>query len=104
MTLSRRVGSMLGGDSVSVSGMSVREDDQIICKFGKTAVDGIYISEDRVVCVTPPARKESVVEFRIEVRRGNLNLTGGALYQYSKRIPQIIHNSVSIANHTSSIT
>lgn len=84
MTLSKRVGSLLGGDCVAVSGLSVREDDQITCKFGKTAVDGLYINEDQAVCVTPPARKESLVEFRINIVRGNLNITGGALYQYSK--------------------
>lgn len=85
VTLSKRVGTLFGGDCVLVSGMALHEDDEILCKFGKTAVDrGLYINENQAMCVTPPAREESFVEFTMEVRRGLVNLTGGALYQYSK--------------------
>lgn len=84
MTLSKRVGTLFGGDSVTIQGMSVREDDIIFCKFNESTVDGLFISENLAVCVTPPAKEESVVHFRIEIVRGSLNLTGGALFQYGK--------------------
>ena len=84
VTLSTRVGSLLGGDCVAVSGMTFHEDDQIICMFGKTAIEGLYINEDKAVCVSPPATVESIVEFKIKIMRGDLKLSGGALYQYSK--------------------
>jgi hypothetical protein len=69
---------------VIVTGIAYEEDDIVTCKFGKTVVDGLYINDTQSLCVTPPARVESTVEFTIEVRRGALNLTGGARFQYSK--------------------
>lgn len=84
LTLSKRAGSLLGGDYLIVSGLSLREDDEIFCMFDKTEVEGLYISETRALCITPPAKEESIVEFRTIVRRGTNNITGGALYQYRK--------------------
>ena len=69
---------------MTVTGMSIDEDDEITCTFGETTVDGIYMSEDQVMCVTPPAKEEAVVEFRLQLQRGSQSLVGGAQYQYSK--------------------
>jgi len=87
VTLSKRFGTLLGGDYVIVSGMSVEEEDIITCSFGKTAVDGLYIGEDQALCVSPPAREEAVMEFTIKITRGPLTLTGGTTFQYSKYEP-----------------
>lgn len=71
----------MGGECVTITGISYQEGDIITCKFGKTSVEGLYINDTRVLCVTPPAREESVVEFKLEVRRGALNLTGGTRFE-----------------------
>ena len=84
ITLSRRAGSLLGGDNIIVSGLSLREDDEIFCSFDKTENDGLYISETQALCVTPSSKEETYVDFRLIIKRGNNNVTGGALYQYSK--------------------
>ena len=84
ITLSKRTGSLLGGDNIVVSGLALREDDEIFCSFDKTEVDGLYINGTQAVCVTPSVEEESYVDFKVIVRRGNNNITGGALYQYSK--------------------
>lgn len=84
ISLSKRAGSLLGGDSIIVSGLSLLEDDEIICVFDQTEVEGIYINETQALCITPPAKEETFVNFKTTVRRGNVNITGGALYQYSK--------------------
>ena len=84
ISISKRAGSLLGGDSIIVGGLSLLEDDEIICVFDKTEMEGIYINESRALCISPPAKEESFVNFKTTVRRGNINITGGALYQYSK--------------------
>lgn len=84
VTLSKRVGSLLGGDIVIVSGISFQQDDEIACIFDKVRVEGLYISGNRTVCVTPPMEKESVVLFKIEVTRGREVFGGEAIYQYSE--------------------
>ena len=85
MVLSKRSGTILGGDGIIVSGIPLLESDRIVCQFGKSRVDGVYIGEDQAVCVTPPARQEGMVEFVIEIKRGSRTVTGGASYQYSEQ-------------------
>lgn len=84
MTLDKPSGSLLGGDTVVVSGLSLLDDDKISCVFGKTELDGLYLSENQALCVTPSYEKEGYVEFKLSVQRGNDIITGGAPYQYSK--------------------
>ena len=84
VTLSKRVGSLLGGESVLVTGISIDENDQITCKFGENVVDGLYVSEDKALCVSPPAKKESTVAFVIEITRSGQKSMGGSIYRYSK--------------------
>lgn len=84
VTLSERNGTLLGGNIVAISGISLDEDDEITCKFGAGTADGVYINADQAVCIAPSAEVESVVEFVITVARGGLNLKGRALYRYGK--------------------
>lgn len=84
ITLSKRSGTLLGGDIIFVNGLSLHEDDEIICVFGKTELEGLYLRETDALCVTPPYKEESYVDFKLVIRRGSSNITGGALYQYSK--------------------
>ena len=84
MSLSKGIGSLLGGERVIVDGMSVHEADRIKCSFGNVVVDGLYMNDKQVVCVSPPAKEESTVEFTIEITRANQKFIGGSLYQYSE--------------------
>ena len=86
VTLSKRVGSLLGGDCLTVSGISVEQDDKITCTFEDTVVEGFYIDDKKIICVTPPQKEESVVKLRINVTRGHQAFTKEALYQYSEGI------------------
>ena len=87
ITLSKRAGTLLGGDNIIVSGLTLlREDDEIFCAFDKLEDEGLYISETQALCVTPAVKEEGYADFRLIIRRGNNNITGGALYQYSKSI------------------
>lgn len=81
MTLDKQVGSLLGGDVITISGISASENDNIICTFGNKEVEGLYIDENQILCITPPA-EESVVDFTISIVRKAYNITGGARYQY----------------------
>ena len=82
MNLSRCVGSLLDGDVVTVSGISVSSDDDIFCTFDDETVDGVYVGNNMAVCVTPPRKEEAIVPFKIEVR--GRNFTGETIYQCSK--------------------
>lgn len=84
ITLSKRSGTLLGGDNIIISGLTLREDDEIFCAFDKMEDEGLYISETQALCVTPAVKEETYVDFRVIIGRGNNNITGGALYQYSK--------------------
>ena len=53
LTISPRVGTVLGGTPVEVSGPSFSETDIIVCSFDGDKSLGIYISNEVAICVTP---------------------------------------------------
>ena len=63
---------MLGGSSVLVSGPSftIQEDDNITCMFDDTAVDGIFVSNQQVLCVSPPLSQTGRIPFQLLVTGG----------------------------------
>ena len=69
---------------MTVSGISFQQDDEIACIFDKVRVEGLYISGNRTVCITPPMEEESVVIFKIEITRGREVFAGEAIYQYGE--------------------
>ena len=84
MYLSPRIGSLLGGESVVITGPTFQPDDKITCAFGEVVVDGVYVDQTRAVCVAPPATAEFLIEVELSVRRGSAELTGRANFRYSK--------------------
>lgn len=84
MYLSPTVGSLLGGESVVITGPVFQPDDQITCAFGEVEVDGLYVDQARAVCVVPPALAEFLTEVELGVRRRSAELTGRAKFRYSK--------------------
>lgn len=84
MYLSPTSGSLLGGQSVVITGPMFQPDDEITCSFGEVEVDGLYMDQARAVCVIPPAVTEFLIEVEVSVRRGSAELTGRAKFRYSK--------------------
>ena len=84
MYLSPRIGSLLGGESVVITGPMFQPDDEITCAFGEVVVDGVYVDQTRAVCVVPPVMAEFLIEVELSVRRGSAELTGRANFRYSK--------------------
>ena len=87
--LSPTYGSLLGGESVVITGPMFLPDDEITCAFGEVEVDGLYIDQARAVCVIPPAVEEFLIEVELRVRRGSAELTGRAIFRYSKSLIDI---------------
>ena len=84
MYLSPRIGSLLGGESVVITGPTFQPDDEITCAFGEVEIDGVYVDQARAVCVVPSATAELLIEVELSVRRGSAELTGRANFRYSK--------------------
>ena len=84
MYLSPTYGSLLGGESVVITGPTFQPDDEITCAFGEVEVDGLYMDQARVICVIPAAVAEFLIEVELRVRRGSAVLTGRANFRYSK--------------------
>ena len=84
MYLSPTYGSLLGGESVVITGPMFQPNDEITCTFGWVEVDGLYVDQARAVCVVPPAFWEYRIEVELRVRRGSAELTGRANFRYSK--------------------
>lgn len=82
--LSTTIGSLLGGESVVITGPTFQPDDEIICTFGQVDVDGLYVDRTRAICVVPPAVEEFLIEMELRVRRGGAELSGKANFRYSK--------------------
>ena len=82
--LSRSFGSLLGGETVILTGPTFKPEDEIICRFGDKEVNGLYLDAARALCVIPPVSEESLVELELELRRGNAELTGRAQFRYSE--------------------
>ena len=70
--LNPRYGNMLGGASILVSGpyFAVQEEDQITCLFNDTAVDGIFVNNQQVLCVSPALSQTGRVPFQLLVTGG----------------------------------
>ena len=72
---------MLGGSPILVSGpyFAVEEEDKIICLFNGTPVDGIFINQQQVLCVSPPLSQTGRVQFQLFVR-GNTSFYGESTF------------------------
>ncbi len=60
-----------GGAAVLVSGPCFQEDDQISCVFDGVAVEGIYVTEDTSLCISPPLPSFGRLPFQLNVTAAN---------------------------------
>lgn len=85
ITLNPRYGNMLGGSSILVSGpyFTVQEEDQITCLFNDTEVDGIFVNNQQVLCVSPTLSQTGRVPFQLLVT-GETEFIGQSVFVSGK--------------------
>ena len=70
----------MSGDDVTFT-----EDDVITCIFADERVDGVYVNEEQVLCVSPELPQTGIVPFRLKiVHNGTLSFRGIASYNSCK--------------------
>ena len=79
------VASMLGGEIIIITGPTFKPNDVIICEFGDVKVIGGYLTEDKCLCVTPPAANDGIVQLTIKIiHTGSATLSGGSKFRYGQ--------------------
>ena len=58
-------------------------DDDILCIFDRIETNGVYLSEDKCLCVVPSTTKDAIVDLTIKITRGTAVLIGGTKFRYS---------------------
>ena len=89
LKLTPHYGNQLGGAPILVSGDDVTfaENHDITCIFGDEKVDGVYVNEEQVLCVSPELPQTGVVLFQLEVERGGtIPFRGEANYNSCKSL------------------
>ena len=81
ITLSPDYGNVLGGSPILVSGpyFTVQEGDTVKCLFDDATVDGIFVSNQQVLCVSPSLSKTGRVPFRLLVT-GETEFVGQSVF------------------------
>ena len=75
MSISPWYGHTFGGTIVKVSGPTFTETDDIVCMFDDVEVDGVYIEQQKAVCVTPQLFQTTGVSFKVKIN--------DLIYEYS---------------------
>ena len=67
--LSPHYGNQLGGAPIMVSGTDVKfgEGDDITCIFDDQEVKGVYVNEERALCVSPQLSQTGTVLFQLQI-------------------------------------
>ena len=87
MYTSQSVGSMLGGEVIVITGPAFKPDDNILCAFGDTEAVGIFLSENKCLCVTPQVANDGIVQLNIKITRaGSATLNGGTKFRFGEWI------------------
>lgn len=67
--LQPRLGSMLGGTFIQLIGNNIKfqEGATYTCLFDQTEVEGMYLGEDKVLCISPILRRMGRIKFSLSV-------------------------------------
>ena len=60
---------MFGGTAVRLCVPSILETDSIECMFGGSALNGVYLSVQEVLCVSPRFSQPGPVELQVTIIR-----------------------------------
>lgn len=64
-----REGQVQGGTRVVLIGSNFRDTGNITCKFDETVIQGIYVSETEIDCISPPHDKPGFVPLSVSLER-----------------------------------
>lgn len=65
-------GPLEGSTLVAISGSQFRHSSNLTCRFGDTAVPGLFVSSNQMECLTPPMEKtRTAVEVKVRLPRTN---------------------------------
>ena len=67
LTFFPRVGHMLGGTLVNITGPCLRPESIIVCKFENWKSVGIYRDHNHATCITPPVMYHGYVDLTVTV-------------------------------------
>ena len=95
-------GGMLGGSGVAVTGdnLFLSEDDNIMCSFDGIEVSGVYVSQEKALCISPMLERTGRLGFRLRVTGRNF-FSGDSTFTsckpaYSKGLMEYTISSSSI--------
>ena len=86
LLLAPRLGNVLGGTPVQLSGPCFEENDNITCYFGDTAVKGTRLNKDRVLCVSPELTIIGRIALKLKVIRVNELIFDGQVTFHSSML------------------
>lgn len=86
-------GGMLGGSGVAVTGdnLFLSEEDNIVCSFDGIEVRGVYVSQEKALCVSPMLERTGSLGFRLRV-------TGRNFFSGDSTFTSCGYTEVSMAN------
>jgi len=81
-----RLGTVLGGTPIQLSGPCFDEDDNITCLFNSKSVEGKYLDKNVALCVSPQFEMIGRITLRLLVIQANRNLRyeGQVIFYSSK--------------------
>ncbi|KAF7495260.1 Protein mesh [Sarcoptes scabiei] len=86
-----RVGNMLGGTLVNISGPCLNEDSIIECTFENWPVKGVYRDKNHASCISPPVMYHGYVDLTVRVD-GKIDFYG----RFYIQPPDIAHDDIAI--------
>lgn len=88
IVLDPNYGTVLGGSSVIVTGdqLLVSEEDDVFCRFDATQTRGVYVSQNKVLCISPTLDRTGKVDFRLQVTRNSRNFFTAESTYTSRRL------------------
>ena len=84
-------GNVLGGTGVMVSGTQflIREDDGILCIFDGIEVRGVYVDEQKALCISPLLSQTGRLPFQIIVN-GSTSFSAESIFTSCKDCKSLI--------------
>ena len=84
--LAPRLGNILGGTPVQLSGPCFEVNDDITCYFGDISVKGTRLNENRVLCVSPELSRTGRIDLKLRVIRADELIFDGQVTFHSSML------------------
>ena len=67
-SINPNIGPISGGTNVSIIGSNFEDTGFVQCQFGDKVVEGEFINNNKLACVSPPVEKPATVNLKVAVR------------------------------------